>query len=175
METIKFSKKSFWFKYWKFVTLESTEWANLPKDTCSLRRDLIIFSVLAILCFPLVLSIKLLEKFKILEDLSKPIYIPIVMGQVFGVALGFATLPTATFIMGYLIGSLYIMLGAGLLLLLLAGIFYTISSIAEAAKKRSQRKKELLLEKGITPAKPMVVTLWNGLKDKVCSRIEYID
>lgn len=177
METIKLSKNSFWFKFWGFITLTDTSYEELPYDTCTLRRDLLICTVLAILCAPFRIVSALLHYFDIWDErnVGKIFYLIGLTCQFLAIALGAVIAKEASVLMMYLIGTACVLGGLLAVAVSITLLAFIISFIAEQISKRNRAKKEARIAAGIPKTECIITTLWNNLKDKVCSRIEYID
>lgn len=178
MKTVKLSKNSFWFKYWEFITLEGDTWERkLPKDTCSLRRDLIVFTIFAILAFPFVVLARLLMGTGIVEKgtLGKFYYIPALMGQFLAIGIGSGIFPKGDLLLWYLSGLGAVLLGVIALAVVLFITILAAISIGKIVSKRKRIREEKRIISGVPKQESIIKVLWHGLLDKVCSRLEYTE
>lgn len=177
METIKLSKNSFWFKFWGFITLTDTTYGILPFDTCALRRDLLIFTLLAILCAPFRAVSVLLHYFDVWDetDIGKGFYMVGIVVQFLAIGIGAVIAKKASFLIIYLIGTACTLVGLLAVAIFIALLAFIITFIANQISKMHHAKELARITAGIPKTECIITTVWNNLKDKVCSRIEYID
>jgi len=169
METIKFSKSFFWFKYWNFVALCPPTY-KYPDNTCSLRKELILYTLLGIFLFPLSIIFYTLRiistKVKNMTDNTSEIYIILSFFQIASLFIGATTTKEGIFIASYLFALLSLI--SGMLLIIVVALL--ISPLVIKISNYYDNKRFN------APKNPSIVkTLYLNLKDKVCSKIEYTD
>lgn len=165
METIKLSTKNFWFRYWNFISFSPSSWKR-PKDTCSLRKELIWKTLFMLITLPVSLPALIISliSFDIREGLAEAgnalLFAFTGIGTFLGVVSG-ASLSTA-YMFFPIIFAILIIVDFGLVALIGS---VTMCYIDKYKELHSKEKK-----------KPGIIkTLYNGWKDKLCSKIEYID
>lgn len=173
MDTIKFSRKSFWFKYWKFVS--NAGYSNdAPEDTCALRKQLIVYTFLAIFSFPFFGTVKLLQlindEWK--ENFSDKFYV--VISTLFQCMIVFGSFLAADkYSVSLLLGYLY---SAAMVIGILIGGIAIVAIIIGLSEKYADWKRS---RPGYDPYKEkrpnIIVVLYRSAKDHLCSRIEYVD
>lgn len=166
MKTIKFSKSSFWFKYWKFITFNPEEW-DYPKDTCSLKRSLITYTFLALFTLPSFLVFKVASLYRGLREVFQGavIYIVLSMFQILGLLSLSLKDSKFSFFDAYVIFPFAVAIN----IVILFFFVVVIDNIVTAYKKAHPK-----IEK--EPKEPTIIkSLYLSWKDKLCSRIEYVD
>ena len=167
MKTIKFSVNSFLFKLWEMVSFYPAHF-DRPQDICTLKRNLI-FRIIGVLLSPALFLIWMIA-FKISKDLKEmkigpSIHLLNIALQVIGIILWAESLGLASIVLGPILLLLIGIISVGLIFLIAIG-----SQTVEKWYEVKSRKKNLEEHK-----EPMFVTLYNGWKEKLCSKIEYID
>ena len=167
METIQISRSSFWFKYWSFLALGSP---NAPTNTCDLRWALIWRTVMSIAFFPtFIIFICLCYFWKTVKD-------TFVEDSSFGVGL-FAAIQLLSFaafmamfnppiLIGYLLGPICVVILTLVYVSIVAALFVVSNNLG----------KRFFPKKIVKEKKVMLITLlYRSWKDKLCSKIEYIN
>ena len=159
MKTIKLSVKNFWVKYWIFVTGKE---ACLPSNTCNFKRDLMLFTLLNILFFPLVLFLQIFLLFISIERSPGKVGL-IVTSCMQGLAYSFAGLTKGSF----LANLLEITLDIILIMFSMALLLWISTIIARYVDNRPEKKYT-------EPKEPAFIkVLYLSWKEKLCSKIEY--
>lgn len=173
MQTITFSRNSFWFKYWKFVS-NAGYVNNEPKDTCSLRKELIMYTFLVLFALPFSVIIKLLQLINSnwKESLTGKFYIVIaILLQVIILSGSFVAANefSVSLFLGYLYAVAYIIGSMAIII----SIAFIIVSLLEKFKPYKINRP------GYNPRQVkrpnIIVVLYNTAKNQLCSKITYID
>lgn len=165
MKTIKFSKSSFWFKYWKFINFRPDEW-EYPQDTCSLKRSLMVYTAIALFTLPSFLVFQLASLSSKLKEVFQGaiIYIVLTVFQILGMLGMLVKESKFTFFDAYILFPMTV----ALTIVFLFFFIISIDNIVTAYKK-AHPKKYIEKEPGI------IKSLYLSWKDKLCSKIEYVD
>lgn len=167
METIKLSVNNFWFKYWNFISFYPDA-PYRPRDTCSLKRGLIWKTLVCIVLLPAAIAFALVRKYaKMDSELYNDSVIYFIMGMV--QCAGFLMLvviPSFPVPLAFILGPLVLFIVGGSILFLIFGAIELHCMYRKAFPKKYVYKEK----------KPSIIkTLYLGWKDKLCSKIEYLD
>jgi len=169
METIKLSRKGFWYKYWSFLSFQSE---NPPITTCDLRWAFMWKTALTLLILPIFFIFIVLSKFsdnfeEAMQDCN--LFYPVGLTLQF---LGFIMTMAAInppILIGYFFGPIFMAAAV-----LSSGLFLFISYILINWVLKTLRS--FFPEKVKIVKKPSIIKiLYLGWKDKLCSKITYID
>lgn len=175
MESLKIKSNNFWVNYYRFIFC-MRDTSELPEDTCTFRRDLILGTLLTLPILPLVLVLFII--FRIFKD-----------GQysdgrfIFPIILNFFT-----FLAFLIVGAswerefvpLLLLKLNGLVLVFLtiaitivSGLLYALDAIEDW--KRERRRKKFFIE-GEEPKEKFAFfkEMYRSAKEKYCKRIEYV-
>lgn len=180
MKKTKLKMSGFWFNLYRLNYGKKNE---LAEDTCSLKRGIIFSTITAIILLPLLalrMTYRLILKIpKIIEWNWKPIhglvgYIPpflvIVMPTLFGSAI-FSEPESITWALIWITG-----LGVMILAIVICGIlgFGSVFGYESIVNYRTRKRNELRVESGDFDAILPSESFYKRLKDKFCSKIEWI-
>lgn len=167
MKEIVFSRNSFWIKYWKFITFDML---NLPTDTCTLRKHLILYTLFMLVTLPYFIVVKLLHRyFKVIPTINE-VHALTVLPQLLTVGFAGLTMPDCnyTFISIYFVFFAGIVIGMPLALFTIFKLGNLILFICKPLNKNRKVKNK--------PKKESVIkVLYTTLKDKICCKIKYVD
>jgi uncharacterized membrane protein len=168
MESLVIKKKSFWMRLYRFLfCLDKYE--NLPGNTCDLRKDLIIGSIIALICLPLVLVANIIKWFVGTSIQYQERYILIViycLTTLIGTAIASEALSSSTIFITWVADL--VILGFSLVVITAFSIGVLISKInlrwlfPKSNKPKKAKKPSLIKE------------LYTSAKDKYCKKITYI-
>lgn len=182
MKTVKLSEHSIWVKLWMFFTLNSekarTHFASedkLPTDTCSFKRDLMVYPALNILFFPVILILRLIGLFDYKAFLGKTSF-PIV-GVLSLLMYAVSYLITDKYKQIPYLGAVFITIfGAIAILVCLFLLIFIVSKCSDKYDdiQRKRKLKAIYDDKPIKPKEPSFIKLlYLSWKDKLCHKIEY--
>jgi hypothetical protein len=155
MQTIKLSTKSFWFKYWNFISFTPSEY---PQDTCSFKRSLIIKTLLALVFLPMFLIAQVIHKFWKNSPFDGNEWYSLIFGIQF-LAWLLGTIIFKEVVSWYLLSALALL---AVIVVLGFSIFLVVSKVADYFDNKPKREKPLF-----------IAELYLSWKDKLCSKIEY--
>lgn len=166
MENLLINQKSFWIRWYRFIFVLGKD-SQLPDNTCQLRKDLILGTLVAILALPLIVLFNLLKFFKKFSQNFFERYILIgfftIIAIVSWAITGAGKEPAW---MGYLTQIIFIAF-ITLVLLFGAAVASCIEYIENKAMMNSSKKRKV--------KKPSVFAeLYKSAKDKYCKKITYI-
>ena len=172
MKTIKFSERSFWFKYWNFISFSPFKWER-PEDTCSLKRQLILHTFIAIATLPLFLLFQLVRWIFPLPSFNTKDWVAVlVLLQVF--IAGFSTVMMDSLSISYTLSYLIILGGSILGILGIILLAFIIVGIGEGIIKYNRSRNSYGKPKKIK-APSIVKVIYRNWKEKLCSKIEYVN
>lgn len=173
METIKFSIKSTFFKIWHALSFFTDE-ENYPKDTCTLKRRSIYYVIWSLITLPLFLIWQCIYYlFPSLKDsgfTGTIVHTINIFCQLMGIAV-FESNHIGNLFTGYLIGGI----AALLIITSISLVSFLFVFLYDKYIQYKRRKTNELSLKGIIQEPNMFVTLYKGWKEKLCSKIEYVD
>jgi len=169
METIKLSRKNFWYQYWSILSFRSTD---APLTTCDLRWEFMWKTFLALVTFPVFIMMAIFSRFSDgfeegMQDMSLS-YTLCVVGQFLGFLLTMGIF-NPPILIGYIFGPIIMLSCVGLAVFIGFSLFIGIRWISRTIKLFFPGDPN----KVKTPS--IVKTLYLGWKDKLCSRITYVD
>ncbi len=171
METLKISTNNFWVKYYKFIFILDRYKENLPKDTCTFRRDLIFGTLIAVLLLPIIILGNILKV--IFEDGldAQSKYIVLVS---FLVLMGISFLTVANewnreffFLLTLKLNGLVLLMILIIVLVLIIGVGLVslIEYIGDNFSKNKPQKEKFVFFK----------EMYRSAKEKYCKKIEYVN
>lgn len=172
MKTVTISTSSFLFRYLSFIKFHPSV-HKLPDNTCALRRDLIVYTILAVLTLPFMLLFHLL--LAILDETGNDeqvlLYVFTGLLQSLSLAMGVGMLPGSNFFLAYGAGLATLVTGATILIcsfivFVKLGIF-----IVKQIRELNYARRALHPDRVSKPS--IIGELWRSFKDKVCFRIDY--
>lgn len=179
MEQIIIKKNSFWHIFIHSV------YSKLPKDTCALRRRLILTSPFFIIGFPVLLYAGIYlcfskDKyyFRRTGDDSMPPWLMILIIEMIGLITMYAIFEkfhlSTNIVLCYMLSPFAVALICGLLAGIVVGVGYPIMYCREKIEEYKERKREEMIANNIDTTKPSVIsTLYKSAKDKYCKKIKY--
>jgi hypothetical protein len=160
MKTIKLSVNSFWVKYWAFICGKDFDF---PSNTCNFKRDLMLFSLLNVLFFPMIILLHIGLLF--VEKYRSPGKVGVVIVsvlQALGYLIAYASYKEGSILLHVLSVSAAFLLG-----IVIAGlIIWGCIALSTYLENRPKKIKE--------PQDPgFIKVLYLSWKEKLCSKIEY--
>lgn len=172
METIKFSRNSFWYKFWNFISFFPFRFDE-PKDTCTLKRQLIVRTLLALVSLPYFFLFHLIKVIVNSGGKGGVEWLYVSAGLSTAISLLSAGAMKGWSV-SYLMSNLY-MFGILMGILLFIALVFIVVGLYESlmADYRAKHPKKFKPKKVKNPS--MIKVLYRGLKEKLCSHIEFTD
>lgn len=175
MESLKIKTNNFWVNYYRFIfCMRGT--SELPEDTCTFRRDLILGTLLALPILPLLLILFLIYKFSKDGQYSDGRFIFLILLNFF---IFLAFLIVGSIWEREFIPLLFLKLNGVVLIFLIiaiaiaSGIIYTVSLIEDWRMRR--RREKFYSEEEPKERFVFFKEMYRSAKEKYCKRIEYVN
>ena len=178
METLKISSNNFWIKLYCFIyNINSSDTSSFPRDTCSLRKNLLFGIPLLVIALPIVLinfiaHIVSKKEYSFFGRESNAVFFCVgtllsivsigLFNDFFVVAGGIPWFVAQAYFFQFLL--VFILASVFTIAILIAMLW---GKLSEVDFKRKGQKKD---------KKPgVLVELYRSAKEKYCKKIEYID